>query len=580
MMLKKKMKEIKSMYDKTGYHKKLMILIFVIVVTAIIEIITIPYIMKQILDIYIPDQNKAMLILFTMIYIFFIILQCFLVLKHCDMRFVLKREIQRDLRGKIFSKLQYVKAEFYDRSNTGTILQFLQEDSLKAGELFPIIITEMFVMGLVRFSIVLVFLIFVNVKITLMILGLYLIGFIITLIFNKKTVSNIHEIRKINMEIYSIINEGIQSFFTIKTLDIVDQKCEQLRIKLEEFTQNNIKLEKIISIYKNIFEFITSFATIIIIYFGGLEILQGTMTYASIMLIIEYESSLKSQFNWFVKHLTDFNQSVISYSKILHFLEKEEEESLEKGKCLEEKVNEIEFKNVKFSYESSKNIIKNFSFKAKKNEKIALIGKTGSGKTTITNLICRLYEAQQGEILINGHNYKDYTVKSVRNKIGYIMQDVRIVPNTIVDNIRYVNKNITIEEIKDIFKKLKLHDKIMGLKDGYASDIYNNIDLFSTGERQLINFARIMAMDPDIIILDEVTSSLSPSVENLVQNAIENVTKGKISFIIAHRLNTIKICDNILVINNGELIEKGNHKELIEQNGYYAKLYKYAKPYS
>ncbi len=580
MMLKKKMKEIKSMYDKTGYHKKLMILIFVIVVTAIIEIITIPYIMKQILDIYIPDQNKAMLILFTMIYIFFIILQCFLVLKHCDMRFVLKREIQRDLRGKIFAKLQYIKAEFYDRSNTGTILQFLQEDSLKAGELFPIIITEMFVMGLVRFSIVLVFLIFVNVKITLMILGLYLIGFIITLIFNKKTVSNIHEIRKINMEIYSIINEGIQSFFTIKTLDIVDQKCEQLRIKLEEFTQNNIKLEKIISIYKNIFEFITSFATIIIIYFGGLEILQGTMTYASIMLIIEYESSLKSQFNWFVKHLTDFNQSVISYSKILHFLEKEEEESLEKGKCLEEKVNEIEFKNVKFSYESSKNIIKNFSFKAKKNEKIALIGKTGSGKTTITNLICRLYEAQQGEILINGHNYKDYTVKSVRNKIGYIMQDVRIVPNTIVDNIRYVNKNITIEEIKDIFKKLKLHDKIMGLKDGYASDIYNNIDLFSTGERQLINFARIMAMDPDIIILDEVTSSLSPSVENLVQNAIENVTKGKISFIIAHRLNTIKICDNILVINNGELIEKGNHKELIEQNGYYAKLYKYAKPYS
>ena len=234
-----------------------------------------------------------------------------------------------------------------------------------------------------------------------------------------------------------------------------------------------------------------------------------------------------------------------------------------------------------FSYDNSEDwILKDVSFTINPGESIALVGKTGSGKTTITNLICRLYEAQQGEILINGHNYKDYTVKSVRNKIGYIMQDVRIVPNTIVDNIRYVNKNITIEEIKDIFKKLKLHDKIMGLKDGYASDIYNNIDLFSTGERQLINFARIMAMDPDIIILDEVTSSLSPSVENLVQNAIENVTKGKISFIIAHRLNTIKICDNILVINNGELIEKGNHKELIEQNGYYAKLYKYAKPYS
>lgn len=482
----KKVKEIKLMYDKIGYHNKLMILFLVIVGTIIIEIITIPHIVTQILDVYIPEQNKKGLIISVIIYILFFILQCYMVLMHCDMRCILKRLMQRDLRGKIFSKLQYVKTKFYDENHTGVILQLLQDDSSRAGELFPIVITEMFVMGLIRFSIYIIFLMFLNMKITLMILGLYLIGFIITLIVNKKTVSEIYKIRKMNMEIYSNINEGIQSFFTIKTLGIIEQRCKQLKKKLEEFTKDNIKLEKIISIYKNVFGLIISFATIIVIYFGGLEILQGVMTYATIMLIIDYASNLQHEFNWFIKHLTDFNQSVIAYSKILQLLEQEEEELLEEGECLEEKVNKIEFKNVSFTYDGHKNVIKNFSFKANQNEKIALIGRTGSGKTTITNLLSRLYEPQKGDILINEKSNKSYTIKSIRNKIGYIMQDVTIVPNTIIDNVRYVNNDITIEEIEEIFKQLKLHEKIIKLKDGYYTDIYNNSDLLST-RRTTIN---------------------------------------------------------------------------------------------
>lgn len=574
-----KVKEIKVLYDKIGYHKKLMLLFFVIIATVIIEMITIPYIIRQILDIYIPEHNKKGLIIFVAIYIVVLISQCYMVLMHCDMRCILKRLMQRDLRGKIFSKLQYVKAKFYDENHTGIILQFLQDDSSKAGELFPIVITEMFVMGLIRFGIILVFLFFLNIKITLVILGLYVLGLIITLIVNKKTVKKIHEIRKLNMDIYSEINEGIQNFFTIKTLEIIEQRSIRLQKKLNSFTQSNIKLEKIISMYKGIFELIISFSTIIVLYYGSLEVLQGIMTYASLMLMIDYTSSLEHQFNWFLKHLTDFNQSIIAYSKILQLLEQEEEELLEEGEELEGKIKEIEFKNVSFTYDGHKNVIKNFSFKVNENKKIALIGRTGSGKTTITNLLSRLYEVEKGEILINNNNSKKYTIKSIRDKIGYIMQDVTIVPNTIIDNLRYVNKDITIDEIENIFKQLKLHDKIISLKDGYETDIYNNMDLFSTGERQLINFARIMAINPDIIILDEVTSALSSNMEKLVQNAIEKVTKGKIAFIIAHRLNTIKICDDILVINNGKLLEEGSHDELIKQNGYYAKLCEYAKLY-
>ena len=472
--------KIKLLYQKTGYHKKLMILFSVIVATVLIEVITIPYIEIQILDKYIPQSNQKGLIIFVGIYIAVFILQCYMVLMHCDMRCILKRLIQKDLRGKVFSKLQYVKAKFYDENSTGTILQFLQDDTAKAGELFPIVITEMFIMGLVRFTVYLVFLLFINVKLTLAVLSLYIIGFIMTLIVNRKTIEKINQIRKINIDIYSYINEGIQSFFTIKTLGIIEKRSKELQIKLEEFSKDNIKLEKIISIYQRSFELIISVSTIIIIYLGGIEVLQGIMTYATITLMLGYSSQLEYEFNWFIKHLTDFNQSVISYTKILQLLEKEDEELLNEGNLLQEKVKEIEFKNVSFAYDEHKNVIKNFSFKARENERIALIGRTGSGKTTITNLLSRLYELQKGKILINGRENKEYTIKSIRNKIGYIMQEVQIVPTTIIDNIKYVNNDIALEEIEEIFKQLKLHEKIMTFKDGYYTDIYNNPNLLST----------------------------------------------------------------------------------------------------
>lgn len=178
-------------------------------------------------------------------------------------------------------------------------------------------------------------------------------------------------------------------------------------------------------------------------------------------------------------------------------------------------------------------------------------------------MICRFYEPTKGKILINGKDIKQYNLKDLRNKIGYVMQDVVILKYTIIDNIRYVNPNITIEEIENIFKKLNLHDKIMSLKDNYETNIYDQPDILSKGEKQLINFARIMAMNPDVILLDEVTSSLSYSSEMLLKNAIENITKDKICFIIAHRLSTVSKCDKIIVMSNESIQEEGNHEELI-----------------
>lgn len=289
------------------------------------------------------------------------------------------------------------------------------------------------------------------------------------------------------------------------------------------------------------------------------------------MLLIEYNGSLEFQFNWFIKHLTDFNKSFIAFSKILKFLKIDDIEKLEEGKTLE-KISSIEFSNVYFSYTGQEKNIEDFNITLNKGETIALIGRTGAGKTTIANLLCRFYEPVKGKIKINGNNYLEYSISSLRSKIGYVMQDVCILPNTIIDNIKYVNTNITDEEIKNIFKKLKLHDKIMKLKDGYNTDIFNNTDILSTGEKQMINFARVMAIDCDIVILDEVTSALSYTTEMLINNAIKEIIKDKISIIVAHRLSTIRNCDKILLIKDGKIIEKGNHEELMRKQGEYYDL--------
>ena len=569
--MKEKVKQIKEMYKFSGYHKQFIILFTIIITVAIVDIIAIPYITRQIIDISIPQKNVHALIIWGIIYTIFLLISCYATLKHCNMRSILERKIARDLRQKVFNKMQDIKTKFYDENDTGVILQFLNSDVDEAGRMFADIITEMVFMGIIRFIIYSIFLMFIDIKITVIILFLYVIGYLVTIYFNKKTISLINNIRKVNIEIYSKINEGIQGFLTIKILNIIQKKEEELQELLKDYEMLNNKLERNVSIYNNLFAFIVSLSTIVIIYFGGIKVATGVMAYVEIMLLIEFNGFLNFNFKWFIIHLTNFNNSFISFSKILKFLKLEDVEKIEEGEELQH-INLVEFSNVEFSYTGYEKNIEKYSFKLNKNEKLALVGRTGSGKTTVVNLLCRFYEPVKGEIKINGTNYLKYSIGSIRKNIGYVMQDTYILKGTIIDNIRYVNKDITEEEIRNIFKKLKLHDKIMNFKDGYNTDIGNNPDILSTGEKQMINFARVMALSCDIIILDEVTSALSYKSEELVNNAIKEVTKDKMAIIIAHRLTTVKSCNKIILMNNGRIIEQGNHEELINKNGEYYKL--------
>lgn len=570
--MKEKKKNIKKMFNFEGYKKWFALLCFIIIVTQIFEVCVIPQLITRIFDYHIPDKNIRGLMIMCIIYTLSMVVSCYATLKHVWIRCWLRRWIQRDLRNKIFKKLQYVKKEFYDKNTTGTILQFLNDDSDNASQLFSIASIEMFVMGIGRFTIILIFLLFVNIKITLISLLIYLVGAILTIYFNRSTIHLMLEIRKLNTEIYTYINECINGLVTIKSLNIIKHKEEELQEKLKIYNKGKIQLEKKIALYQNLFTLIISLADIVIVVIGGMNVVQGIFTYAQIVTLMEYAGQLSHEFDWFISNISNFNKCYIAFDKILEFLEKDNAEEIKKGKKLKA-INEINFNDVSFGYRENDKIINHIQFNMKGDKSIAIVGKTGAGKSTITNLICRLYEPTSGNILINGEDYLEYSVESIRNKIGYILQDIDILPNTILDNIKFVKKDITEEEVIEIFKRLKIHDKIIKLKDGYHTDIYNNPDILSQGEKQIINFARIMALDVDLIIMDEITSYLSVENENMIREAIKEVTKNKMSIIIAHRLPSIKECDEILFLQDGNIVEKGTHEELIKKKGEYYRLY-------
>lgn len=481
-----------------------------------------------------------------------------------------QKEVEADYREKVFLKLVKLKEKEIDKVGVGEILENIINDTKEISKYFTMGITKSYLGGVLRLVGTLAVLMYLNVPIVIITFLIYLIGFFITYLFNKKSIRFTKIKREINAKILNWSNEQVQGYQTIKSLEAQEKRLSEIKNLLGEYEKAVNRLEKNIRIYTCIYDFLVGMVGIVTILIGAISVEKGLLSYGAIVILARYIDQPEVYAKWVVEGFQVRNVSQISYNKVINILEKEEED-IESGETLGI-VNNIEFDNVNFSYNENKNAVNNVSFEVGNNENIALIGKTGSGKTTLVNLICRFYDLQTGQIRINGKDYREYSIKSLRNSIGYIMQKVVIFNGTILENINFSNKDISKEEIIEICKKLNLHEKIMSLKDGYETKISSDTDIFSAGEKQLLNFSRVMVQDPQIIILDEVTASLSYKSEMLVRNAIEEITRGKISFIIAHRLSTIKKCDKILLMKDGRIIEEGNHNELMEKHGEYYNL--------
>lgn len=482
----------------------------------------------------------------------------------------LNKSIEADYREKIYIKLQNTKQSELDRIRVGEILENIINDTKEFARWYGVGICRSYLAGVVRLVGTLAVLMYLNVPIVMITFAIYLLGFAVTHIFNKKSISYTSLKRKINAKILNWSNEQVQGYSTIKALKIEQERLAEIKRLLVDYEDIVNKLEKNIRVYTCLYNFIVSFVGVTNILIGAISVESGIISYGAMIVLARYISSPETYARWVIEGFQIRNVGRLSYNRICDILNMEEEDVNigEKIDC----INTVEFENVSFSYDNKKKVLDDISFSVNKNESVALIGRTGSGKTSLVNLLCRFYDLNDGVIRINGVDYRNYSIQSLRNKIGYIMQKVVIFDGTIFDNINYANKDVSENEIMDICKRLGLHDKIMMFENGYETRISADTDIFSSGEKQLLNFARVMVEDPDIIILDEATASLSYRSEMLVRKAIDEITQGKISFIIAHRLSTIKKCDKILLMKDGKVIEEGRHDELVEKQGEYYSL--------
>lgn len=556
--------EIFKNYKKSAIHSTLgrtltsiMIVIFIAFMIIMVEYA-------------IPSGDSKLIIKLGMSYVFVNILRAVTTFYEDFSETKMEKDIAADYREKIFLKLQNMKQIEIDTLKAGDILENMINDTKEVSKYYIDGIDRSYTAGVLRLIGTLAVLMYLNVPIILVAMLIYCIGFTIAFVFNKKSLQFTAQKRKINAEILNFSNEQINGFETIKSLEIQAQRMEQLKKLLKNYEVSVQQLEKNIRKYTCLYDYIVSFVLVATITLSGIGALKGLVSYGVLVILARYISSPKTYARWVIEGFQIRNVCRISYQKILEILEKQEE-NIEKGMDLD-KVRNLEFQGVHFAYNENQTVLNGISFQVGVNEKVALIGRTGSGKTSLVNLLCRFYDLEQGQILINGENYKHYKIRSLRDRIGYIMQKVVIFDGTVFENINYAKKQISEDKMIAICQKLNLHDKIMTLENGYQTRINSETDLFSNGEKQLINFARVMVENPEIIILDEATASLSYKSEMLVRKATQEITKNKISFIIAHRLSTIKDCDKILLMADGKIIEQGKHDELMKKQGEYYKL--------
>lgn len=564
------MNKFKEMFHYGSFEKRIIITIIEYIIASIIWLVIDQSITYSLFDEAIAKENIKLVIFLAIVMFVKVIFQIIEGIIQCRLRHHLQRDFSNYARKDIFNKLIKSKVNFFDKNNSGELFELIMNDSDNLATFFTQNGNQL-IGFTVRALTYIVILLFINVKLALILILIYFIGYISLILSNKKTIFMLKKIRDLNVLITKWITEQINGFENIKALKIEQNRLEKMKILIKKYNEESYNLDRLIRKYIFVYNFFSLLTILVVVYIGGLDILTGIFTYGSLMIFVNATSDIKRFFDIAISYVDKINKSYVSFIKILNFNDNFVEEE-DTGKFDLQKITDIEFQNLNFSYNENKNILKNINLKAGKNEKVAIIGRTGSGKTTLVNLLCRFYDIKDGKIIINGIDYKKYKIRDLRNQIGYVLQDVVIYDGNVYENVNYANKDISNDDIKNICKRLKLHDKIMSLENGYETNLNKNKDLLSQGEKQMINFARILVENPSMVILDEVTSSLSYENEQLIKNAINEIIKGRICFIIAHRLSTIKNCDKIVLMKNGRIVEQGNHEQLVESKGEYYKL--------
>ena len=546
----------------------------------------IPLFQQYAIDHYIADSALAGLVWFIGAYVVVILTQTASNYISAFGACKLELSVGRDLKRESFNHLQTLSFSYFNQNSVGYVHARVMSDTDRIASTLAWSMAEG-VWHSAYLVCAIVMMLILNWKMALCVLVIVPIVAISSMYFQKKLVFFHRQVREKNSRITGAFNEGITGATTTKTL-VVEDKMEK---EFDELTADMKKVSVRAMHFRAIFISTTtlaaSLALALVLWRGGIVTREGVMLIGTLTVFMNYAQGMMEPIQWLVQALSSLVNVQVNVERFTTLMETKSDvqdtpEVVEKygdtfspkKENWEELHGDIEFKDVTFRYpDGDENILEHFNLKVPQGTNVAIVGETGAGKSTLVNLVCRFYEPTEGQVLIDGRDARERSQLWLHSNIGYVLQTPHLFSGTVLENLRYGRENATMGEIEAAVRAVSAEGIIERLPDGYQSDVGEGGNSLSTGEKQLLSFARALLADPRIIVLDEATSSVDTVTERLIQDAIEKVMDGRTSFVIAHRLSTIRRADVILVVNAGKIVERGSHAELMAKKGVYYGLY-------
>ena len=560
------------LYYLKPYYKWVILAIVLTVGVAFFSTVR-PYLTKIAIDNYISHNDPVGLRNIVLILLGTLVLQGLIQYSMTYLTQWIGQKTIFDLRMELFNHVQKLSMSFFDKNPVGRLVTRLTNDIEVLNEMFSSGIVMVFADVFIIAGI-LGFMFSLSWQLTLIALSVVVPLIYATVIFRRKVRTAFRDVRFYLAKMNAFLQEHISGVQVVKIFHKENRTIEEFKKINYDHTAANKKSVLYYSVFFPVVEFIGALSGALIIWYGGGEVIKGVLTIGILISFIQYSEMFFRPIRDLSEKYNIMQTAMASSERIFKLLDRKPVVTDPENTISHKEIKgEIEFKDVSFAYTNEDYVLKNISLKINKGEKVAFVGATGAGKTTIMNLLCRFYDVQKGEILIDSINIKDIKQAELRKNIGLVVQDIFLFSDSISNNISLNNELISENMIKEAAKIIGIDRFIERLPLAYEQNVKERGVTLSQGQRQLITFARALAFDPRILILDEATSSVDTHSEILIQNAIDKLMEGRTSIIIAHRLSTIQKCDKIIVMHKGEIRETGTHQELLELGGIYSKLY-------
>lgn len=571
------MSTTKRLYHEAVKEKKLFIAGFIILFFAVVTELLGPVIGMYIIDHHIKDAGETinMQPILQLLGLYFLIAVVYAIMSYYQ-TIVFQTagsNVIKHLRTNLFEHIQKLPIKYFDNLPAGKVVARITNDTQTILELFTVMLPT-YIAGFANILGIIIVIFYFNTKVGLLALIVVPLLFFWLMLYRKISDKYNHIVRERNSDMNAMLNESINGMTIIQAFNQeakIQQEYDELNKEYLKNYERIIKLDSLTS--HNLMGIIRSAVFLIMIYIFGQSFLsnEATLTAGMMYILVDYLTRLFNPMFNIVNQLSVLEQARVSSNRVFEMMD-ETPEIIEQDELLITR-GEVKFQNVSFGYKKDELVLKNINIQAAPGETIGLVGHTGSGKSSIMNLLFRFYDPTEGQILIDGVDTKSVTKASMRSRMGIVLQDPYLYTGTILSNITLGDNRISRQTAEHALMRVGGHRVLQSLEQGIDTEVVERGATLSSGQRQLISFARALAFDPKILILDEATASIDSETEAMIQQAMDVLKSGRTTFVIAHRLSTIKNADQILVLDKGEIIEHGTHDELIALQGQYAKMY-------